>query len=144
MAPASTQPLTEVSVRNLPRGKGRPAREAGNLTAKCEPTVLKMWEPRPLTTLWASTACYRVSVTFFFTSIYSFCRTGLHFIKRLCGIQNHLKSAKKTLSGNSPNIMIYAPSHTKVKKITPPNARLTNFNMKKTLHYHAIWWKLTL
>jgi hypothetical protein len=26
-----------------------------------------MWEPRPLTTLWAFTACYSDSITFFFT-----------------------------------------------------------------------------
>jgi hypothetical protein len=33
MALGSTQPLTEVSVRNLPGGKGRPARKTDNLTA---------------------------------------------------------------------------------------------------------------
>jgi hypothetical protein len=33
-----TQPLTEMSTRNLPGGKGRPARGA-DLTAICEPTV---------------------------------------------------------------------------------------------------------
>jgi hypothetical protein len=42
-------------------GKGRPVRKADNLTAICEPIVLKMWEPPPLTTLWASVACYRDS-----------------------------------------------------------------------------------
>jgi hypothetical protein len=36
----------------------RPAREADNLTAICEPIVWKMWEPRRLTTLWVFTACY--------------------------------------------------------------------------------------
>jgi hypothetical protein len=36
MALGSTQPLTEMSTRNLPGGKGQPAREAGNLTAICE------------------------------------------------------------------------------------------------------------
>jgi hypothetical protein len=35
----STQPLTEMSPRNVPGGKGRPARMADNLTAICEPTV---------------------------------------------------------------------------------------------------------
>jgi hypothetical protein len=35
------------------------------LTAICEPIVYKMWEPRPLTTLWDSTACYRDRFTFF-------------------------------------------------------------------------------
>jgi hypothetical protein len=44
----STQPLTEMSTRNLPGGKGH---KAGDFTAICE--------PRRLTTVWASTACYR-------------------------------------------------------------------------------------
>jgi hypothetical protein len=35
----STQPLTEMSTRNLPRGKGRQVRGADNLTAICEPIV---------------------------------------------------------------------------------------------------------
>jgi hypothetical protein len=39
MALGSTQPLTEMSTRDLPGGKGRPACEADNLTAICEPTV---------------------------------------------------------------------------------------------------------
>jgi hypothetical protein len=60
MALGSTQPLTEMSTRNLPGVKGRPARKVDNPTA-----VYKMWEPRRLTTLWASTACYRDSFTFF-------------------------------------------------------------------------------
>jgi hypothetical protein len=34
-----TQPLTEMSTRNLPGGKGRPARRADNLTAICDPIV---------------------------------------------------------------------------------------------------------
>jgi hypothetical protein len=34
----STQPLTEMSTRNLPGGKGWPARKA-DLTATCEPIV---------------------------------------------------------------------------------------------------------
>jgi hypothetical protein len=38
MALGSTQPLTEMSTRKLPEGKGRPARKA-DLTAICEPTV---------------------------------------------------------------------------------------------------------
>jgi hypothetical protein len=35
----STQPLTEMSTRNLPEGKGWPARNSDNLTAICEPIV---------------------------------------------------------------------------------------------------------
>jgi hypothetical protein len=36
MAQKSTQPLREMSTRNLPEGKGGPARKADNLTAICE------------------------------------------------------------------------------------------------------------
>jgi hypothetical protein len=65
MTLGSTQPLTEMSTRNLPKGKGRPVRKADNLTAISEPIVYKMWDPRRLTTLLASKACYRESFTFF-------------------------------------------------------------------------------
>jgi hypothetical protein len=39
MALGSTQPLTEISTRNLPGGKRPPEREADNPTIICEPTV---------------------------------------------------------------------------------------------------------
>jgi hypothetical protein len=39
MALGSTQPLTEMSTRNLPGGKTHPARRIDNLTAICEPIV---------------------------------------------------------------------------------------------------------
>jgi hypothetical protein len=65
MALGSTQPLTEMGTRNRAGGKGRPAREADNLTAIYEPIVQKMWEPRRLTTPWAFTACYRDKFTFY-------------------------------------------------------------------------------
>jgi hypothetical protein len=39
MALGSTQPLTEMSTRNLPGGKGGPALKADNLTAIYEPIV---------------------------------------------------------------------------------------------------------
>jgi hypothetical protein len=59
MALGSAQPLTEMSTRDLSGGKKRPARKAENLAANCEPIFWRMWEPRRLTALWASTACYR-------------------------------------------------------------------------------------
>jgi hypothetical protein len=65
MAVGSTQPLTQISTRNISGGKGRPARKADNLTAICEPIVYKMWEPQHLRTLWAPTACYRYTFTFY-------------------------------------------------------------------------------
>jgi hypothetical protein len=45
----------------------RPELKSDNLTAICERIVLKLCEPRRLTTLWASTACYRNSCNFFFS-----------------------------------------------------------------------------
>jgi hypothetical protein len=39
MALGFTQPLTEMSTRNLPEGKGRPSRKADSLTALSEPNV---------------------------------------------------------------------------------------------------------
>jgi hypothetical protein len=54
-----------MSTRNFSEGKGRPAREADNLTAISEPIVYKIWQPRRLTILWAFTACYRDSFTLF-------------------------------------------------------------------------------
>jgi hypothetical protein len=39
MALGSTQPLTEMSTRNLAGGKGYPAHKADNLTVICEPIV---------------------------------------------------------------------------------------------------------
>jgi hypothetical protein len=65
MALGSTQPVREMSTRNLPGDERRPADKADNLTAICEPIVWKMWVPRRLTILWASTACYRGIWTFF-------------------------------------------------------------------------------
>jgi hypothetical protein len=52
----SIQPLKVMSTRNLPGGKGLPARRA-DVTAICELIAKKMWESGCLTTLWASTAC---------------------------------------------------------------------------------------
>jgi hypothetical protein len=39
MALGSTQPLTEMSTRNLPGSKGRPESKADNLIAMCESTI---------------------------------------------------------------------------------------------------------
>jgi hypothetical protein len=36
-----SQPLTEMSTRNLPEGKGRSARKGGNLAGICEPVMLE-------------------------------------------------------------------------------------------------------
>jgi hypothetical protein len=39
MVQGSTQPLIEMSTRNLPGGKGQSTRKADNLTAICEPII---------------------------------------------------------------------------------------------------------
>jgi hypothetical protein len=63
----STKFLTEMNTRNLPRGKGRPARKADdNLTPIYKTTVQKMWEPWRLSSLRAFTARYRDSFIFTF------------------------------------------------------------------------------
>jgi hypothetical protein len=54
-----------MSIRNILGGKGRPVLKADNVTAIYEPIVWKMWKPQHLTTLWASTACYRDTFTFY-------------------------------------------------------------------------------
>jgi hypothetical protein len=41
MALGSTQPPTEISIRNFPGGKKRPGRRADNLAAICEPNAWK-------------------------------------------------------------------------------------------------------
>jgi hypothetical protein len=41
MALGSTQPLTEMSTKNFPGGKKRPAPSADNFTAICEPNFWK-------------------------------------------------------------------------------------------------------
>jgi hypothetical protein len=41
MALGSTQPLTEMSTRNFPGSKERPAHKADNLAAICEPDCLE-------------------------------------------------------------------------------------------------------
>jgi hypothetical protein len=64
MALRLTQPLTEMNTRNLSGGKRRSACEADNLTAICELFVWKIWGHKCLTTLRASTTCYRDSFTF--------------------------------------------------------------------------------
>jgi hypothetical protein len=73
MAQRSTQPLTEMTTRNLLEGKGHPARKADELTTVCEPIVQKIWESRHLTTLWAFTACYRASLHVQFLLITNVC-----------------------------------------------------------------------
>jgi hypothetical protein len=63
MVLGSTQLLTEMSTRNVPGGKERPAREVDNFTAICEPIVWILWDLQRLTTLRASMAWYRDSFT---------------------------------------------------------------------------------
>jgi hypothetical protein len=52
MALGSNQPRTEMSIRNLRGGKGRPTRKADNLTAISEPIVSQPYgPPQPVTGL---------------------------------------------------------------------------------------------
>jgi hypothetical protein len=55
---ASTQPLIEMSTRNLSVGKERPERKTDNPTTICDVIIYKMWDPRRLVILQASMAYY--------------------------------------------------------------------------------------
>jgi hypothetical protein len=73
MALESTQPLTEISTRNLPGCKERPTCKADNLTSICEPTVYTKWGSLNVSQLlWASKACYRNSYLDSFYTYLSF------------------------------------------------------------------------
>jgi hypothetical protein len=60
----STQPLTEMSTRNLPDASRR-VRLTSPPSVRAD-YLEKTWEPRRLTTIWASTACHRDSFTSYF------------------------------------------------------------------------------
>jgi hypothetical protein len=85
MALGSTELVTEMISRNLPGGKGRPARKVDNLTAIYEPNVQKMRGPRRLTTLWASAAYYYWNT---FTVFQPYVDTPLVYICFLCHFTN--------------------------------------------------------
>jgi hypothetical protein len=97
MTLGSTKPLTEMSTRNLPGGKGLPARKAENLTIICELILYKIWEHRRLTTLRASTAHYRASFTFIYIYIYIYIFKEMHGDKFLSWtIENMLEVCYST------------------------------------------------
>jgi hypothetical protein len=69
MALESTQPLSEMSTRNLPGGRNRPAPRADNLTAICEPNV---WKCGSLNLLQGLHDMYRDTFTLPFTIVLCF------------------------------------------------------------------------
>jgi hypothetical protein len=73
MALGSTQPPIEMSTRNVPGGKGRPACKADNLTAICEPIVYKnVGASTSHNSMWSSRACYRDRFTLFFVFFFTY------------------------------------------------------------------------
>jgi hypothetical protein len=64
----STQPLTEMSTRNVPGGKGRPQRKADKLTAISEPIVYKMADLDASQPYGPFMACYRDRLNFTFSN----------------------------------------------------------------------------
>jgi hypothetical protein len=103
MALVSTQPLTEMSTRNLPEGKGRPARKADNLTAICEPIVSTSQ------TLWVCTVCYRDSFTFLLS---------VRKIEFSCSVWKQLPQPSELQAWNRLAFLLYEKCYTKVGKYT--------------------------
>jgi hypothetical protein len=63
MAPGFTQPLTEMSIRNVPGVTALPEFEADILTAICETILKTVWDPRFLFNLWTSMTFHKESFT---------------------------------------------------------------------------------
>jgi hypothetical protein len=78
MALGSTQPLVEMSTRNIPGGKGgRYVRlTSPPLRAECH----EIWEPKPPGTLWATPGLLRDSFTFTIKR-----REFLEYLRKHCG-----------------------------------------------------------
>jgi hypothetical protein len=106
MALVSTQPLTEMSTRNIPGGEGRPARKADNLTAIYEPIVYKMWEPQHLTALWVSTV---QGYLYLYLYSHQFLQNGRH----VSTLYYHLQAFKLTISSGfiRRNYTLHIPSY---------------------------------
>jgi hypothetical protein len=76
------QPLAEIYTRIFLGSETWLVLRADNLTAICEPIIKKMWLPQRLTTLCASTACYRDGFTFMISS--RFHSSGVQVLISVC------------------------------------------------------------
>jgi hypothetical protein len=92
MAVVSTQPLTQISIRNLPGGGGVKGGRRVRLIA-VPPYIRrlskKMWEPRRLTTLWASMASYYCNSAVHYNSVIIVFFVDKNFIQ-LSDCPNHI------------------------------------------------------
>jgi hypothetical protein len=105
MALGSTQPLNRNEYQ-----ESSWQRKVDNLTI-CESIVYKIWAPRRLTTLWASTACYRDSFLHDTVS-----ETFLRLRHTLCRQPNERKVPVRTT--RSPGWGFWFPSHVENKVST--------------------------
>ena len=82
----STQPLREISTRNISWGQRRPVRRAGFITLMSD--CLEIWQPQPPGTLLAWPRLYRNCCTFTYSLLTPWCRvlleklTGLQLVKK--------------------------------------------------------------
>jgi hypothetical protein len=64
MGLGSIQHLTQMSTSSFTGGEEPPARRADQLAAIYEQNICKLWEPEPVTTLRATTACTGIDSPF--------------------------------------------------------------------------------
>jgi hypothetical protein len=87
--------------------KGRPERKVASLATHYELIVWTMWEPRLLTCLWASSACYRDSLTFSYYDVWCCNNDVIGFVKIIIVIISLFSFLGHTMS-NSPGFNMYA------------------------------------
>jgi hypothetical protein len=90
---------------------------ADNIIAICEPIVYKMWEPRRLTALWASKACYRATFTFTFSHM-----EGIQNVNKIIIFRsNHGNETRVEVGSNTStvNLRVVRGDEMGLKKAAP-------------------------